>query len=213
MTRYPLAALVAGCILAVASVAQADTGRRFASAEEPPVERPVFALNVNVAGALTFGPSLSLEVGDMVTFQALVRVPSAGLLNYVLAHEHSNWDDDAYDWGIGAGAIVRVYISRGMQGMRGFWLGAGAEYQLNAWRSQYYRDQVHGLVPWFQLGYRWIWDGFTFGVGASVGYRIELQPTWVPTPGCDSCGDSPSDRPYSTEAVMYLAHVELGFAL
>jgi hypothetical protein len=176
----------------------------------PAPSDPVFAMHVNVGGITTFGPSLSLEFGGVVTYQVFVRAPSAGVLNYVLAGDHSNWVDDEYRWGIGAGMAFRLYLGPGMRGMRGFWLGAAAEYQLNSWAStEWYADEVHSLVPTFQLGWRWIWGSFVFGLGSSIGYRVDVAKSVdLTSAACEDCG-----RDYSSEGVYYLLHLEIGFAI
>ena len=196
-----------GCSLFVFCAPPA--GRTVASVEraEGPEPEPVFALTVNLGGAATFGPSLGVELGGVVTGAVFVRAMNAGVLNYVLASEHSDFVDDQFDWGVGAGAQVRLYISRGFRGMRGFWIGLAAEYQLAAWSSPYYRDEVHSVAPSFQLGWRWIWGSFVLGIGASAGYSIPVDHTL-------RCGDAICEEDdFTRGGAVYLVHVELVFSL
>lgn len=161
-------ATLACCHLASdAQAAEAET----AEPSQPESDALTSNVHVNVAGALLFGLTPSVELGSQ-HWSALARLRflSTGLLAHSLIPE----DEDhslKFSWGGGLGA--RYYQAED-EVLTGLHAGVVVEYlKVRLENSRLQAGTLTGtLVPQFEVGYRWRLDRLLVGFGAGIGYSI-----------------------------------------
>ena len=142
------------------------------AAPEPPRDS-IVNLHLDVAGALQFGVTPSLEVGERVSGYVRLRVANAGLASHFLLGRDA---DDRLDLGLGAALGVHWFTAtRG--NMRGAYAGLALEYAYLQTRDSvrdFARYRTHALIPQLDFGYRWAYRAWFVGVAGKLGLAIPL---------------------------------------
>jgi hypothetical protein len=142
-------------------------------------------LHVDVAGALQFGLTPTVEVGEKVSGYLQLRVANTGLASYFLLGRDS--DDDLR---LGLGAALGFHLfSAGRGNMRGLYGGAALEYAYLETRDtirDFAKYRTHALIPQLDFGYRWAFGQVLLGLSAKLGLAIPLsnQATGIGEPNC-----------------------------
>jgi hypothetical protein len=151
----------------------ASGGDRLASVKDSMV-----GLQLDLGGALFYGPSVALEVGSRAAFEVHVRSVALGLVRRLIAGNNSVSGTD-----FGLGGALRFYFGK-KANRQGLFVGGAAEYisaseeegdQLPTGTSKVTYDTT-ALVMGANVGYRWVFaGGATLGLGGTVGYYHVLD--------------------------------------
>jgi hypothetical protein len=152
-------------------------------------------LHADVAGALQFGVTPTVEVGKQLSGYLQLRVMNAGLASYLALPRDR---DDDFRWGVGAALGVHLFTAeRG--NMRGVYGGLALEYAYVETRDDsknFARHRTHALIPQADFGYRWAFGDLLLGVSAKLGLAIPVSQSSqrVGGNGCQnsSCDDDTS---------------------
>jgi len=156
-----------------------------------PVERDASAdslvnLHLDVAGALQFGITPAVEVGESVSGYLRLRLMNAGLASYFLLGRDR---DDELRLGLGAALGFHIFsASRG--NMRGFYGGAALEYAFLRTRDttrDFATYRTHALIPQVDFGYRWAFGDLLVGVAGTLALAIPFQNRATPVGGERGC--------------------------
>lgn len=151
------------------------------------------------------GVQLGYEWGARKSFIVSVRLMNTGFMSY--ANEPLN-EFERFEYGYGV-ALVRRYYEGLYGNMRGFYYGFGIEAQAIAVSLPF--DALRGTLKLAFLGhfgYRWAWEGFTFGFGPVVGVRTPVYSAYI-TDGDDACEQVPCPLDQTPRFEGYLS-LELG---
>lgn len=134
----------------------------------------IINLHLDVAGALQFGLTPTLEVGEIVSGYLRLRVMNTGLASYFLLGRDR--DDELR---VGLGAALGIHLFSAERGnMRGVYGGLAIEYAYLETRDPI-RDfatyRTHAIVPQLDFGYRWAFGGLLVGVAGRFGLAIPIQ--------------------------------------
>lgn len=162
-------------------------------------------MSLNAAGFGFFGPVLSAELGGKLSGHAGLRLFSLGALSHVLFVD----DNATVSFGsIGASLGGRYYL--GEQKFQGFYVGAAAELLALGFENEAVQIKISRrvLVPAAEVGYRFRWGRWLFGLGARAGYAFELSKDCEPLAGANvECTALAYDNTAYGEGVL-----DLGFA-
>lgn len=140
---------------------------------------------VDPVGVAFQGVQIGYEWGAVSSFIVSARLMNTGFMSYsnepLTEFEH-------FEYGYGL-SFMRRYYEGTYGNLRGFYYGFGAEAQAIAIGLPY--DALRGTIKvalMGHLGYRWAWEGFTFGFGPVLGMRVPVYSTYI------SKGDGACDR-------------------
>lgn len=149
------------------------------------------ALYADVAGALQFGVTPTLEVGQSLAGFLRLRPLNTGLASYFLIGRDR--DDDLH-LGFG-GALGLHYFGSTRGNMRGWYGGVALEYIYVETRDvvrDFAQYRTHALVPELDFGYRWALGDMLLGLSLKLGLAVPFENSVRPLGdnGCpyeDSC--------------------------
>lgn len=131
------------------------------------------SLHVDLAGALQFGITPTLEIGKTVSGFLQLRVVNTGLASYFLLGRDA---DDKLRLGLGAALGVH-WFSAARGNMRGVYGGVALEYAFVETRDtsvDFAQYSTHALIPQLDVGYRWAFDELLLGVALKLGLAVPL---------------------------------------
>jgi hypothetical protein len=174
-----------------------------------PSERAIVNLHADALGALQFGVTPTVEVGETVSGYLRLRAVNSGLLSYFALGRDA---EDELRWG--AGAALGMHVFFGERGnMRGFYLGGAVEYAYLETRDSQ-RDfatyRTHALIPQLDAGYRWAFGGLLVGVAARFGLAIPVHNRARPFTDRGCAFESSCQRAYDVAFIPGIA-VDLGW--
>lgn len=169
-------------------------------------DEPRFALYADPLGVLQLGATVGAEYGRSWAGHLRLRIPmSLDIGNFRRGADYRITRD--LTSGFAGGLGLRYYF--GGEGLRGFYVGGGAELEYAVWDVYDYRvegsslswdeysgDSLHLMLK-VEVGYRWVWGSFLLGVGGSFGRGVVLDQS----------------RAAATDYFFTTLNVELGFAL
>jgi hypothetical protein len=166
----------------------------------PPPERDSSAdslvnLHLDVAGALQFGVTPTVEVGKQISGYLQLRIMNSGLASYLALGR-----DNADNFRLGVGAALGVHLFTAARGnMRGVYGGLALEYAYVETRDDtrnFVLHRIHALIPQADFGYRWAFGDFLLGVSAKLGLAVPVADRARPIgpTGClnDTCNGAGS---------------------
>jgi hypothetical protein len=134
----------------------------------------VVNLHADIAGALQFGVTPTIEVGKRVSGYLQLRVMNAGLASYLAL---GRGPDDRFRLGIGAALGLHLFgAERG--NMRGLYGGLAMEYVFVETRddsTSFAEFRTHALIPQLDFGYRWGIGQLLVGVAVKLGLSIPIS--------------------------------------
>lgn len=133
------------------------------------------------------GVQLGYEWGAKNSFIVAARLMNTGFMSY---SNEPLTEFERFEYGYGISLTRRFYEGR-YGNMRGFYYGVGVEAQAIAVSLP--DDALRGtfkLAVLGHFGYRWAWEGFTFGFGPVVGVRTPVYSAYI-TEGDNACDKVP----------------------
>lgn len=191
MGRTTLGPLLAGCVLFVATGADAERVAKegkvpVVDASPPGMPDATVNFNLNLAGLLQFGPVAAVEFGRHTAFHVRLRLMNVGVASYFIGFDRP---EEWFSWGFGTGVGVRHYFARDGH-MRGFYLGAGVEGIFTGWgrtvdeagtgNTVDVAETSHFVAPTFDLGYRFVTGtGLLWSFGGTAGWAIVVDSSYA----------------------------------
>jgi hypothetical protein len=175
----------------------------------PPPQDSIVNLHLDVLGALQFGLTPTVEVGERVSGFLRLRALNSGLASYFLLGRNR---DDELSWGAGAAVGSHLFFA-GHGNMRGMLVGLALEYaflETKETTNDFARHRTHSLIPQLDVGYRWALGSLLVDVGGRLGVAIPFSNTSRPI-GAGGCRRAGSCDEKLDVAVIPSAFLDLGW--